>query len=194
MIQDFFSSGPLNFIYALIVILSFIFALISLLGAEIGDVLDLDVDGDTDVDFVNISPFALAMFGAAFGLIGLITRLALEMDPLPSLFWATISGLAIGGAAQALFIYVLSPSKSSHYSLSEDATGREAEVIITVPPDGLGQITFDNVSGRVTLGARSAMGKQIHRGEYVQIIKVTGRIALVQPLDESKSNLQEILK
>ena len=77
-----------------------------------------------------------------------------------------------------------SPSKSSHYSLSTDAVGRDAQVIITVPSDGLGEITFDNVSGRVTLGARSATGKQIVNGQAVRIEEVTGRVALVRPVDE----------
>ncbi len=35
-------------------------------------------------------------------------------------------------------------------------------------------IAFDNVSGRVTLGARSATGKQIVNGVAVRIEQVTG--------------------
>ncbi len=104
----------------------------------------------------------------------------------PSLFWAIIIGLAIGILAQLLFLYVFSPSKSSHYSLSADAVGRDAQVIITVPNEGLGKIAFDNVSGRVTLGARSATGKQIVSGEAVRIEKINGRVALVRPVDDEQ--------
>lgn len=187
MLEELFRSGTLNASYTIVVIVSFLFAVVVLLGAEVGDALDFDadIDGDGGFDFINISPFSLAMFGATFGITGLITRLWLEMEPIPSILWATGAGIIIGGLAQALFIYVLSPSKSSHYNLAEDAAGREAEVIITVPRSGLGQIAFDNVSGRVTLGARSATGKLIKRGQYVKIQKVVGRIALVEAADSS---------
>lgn len=188
MLGDFFSSGALNFVYAAAVVVSFIFAIVTLLGAEFGDALDFDVDVDADsgIDFLSISPFGLAMFGAAFGVTGLITSLWFDMNPGPSLFWAIVVGLGVGVLAQALFLYVFSPSKSSHYSLTADAVGRDAQVIITVPNEGLGKIAFDNVSGRVTLGARSATGKQIVSGESVRIEKVTGRVAVVRPVDDEK--------
>jgi membrane protein implicated in regulation of membrane protease activity len=186
MIQEFFNSGALNFIYAAAVFVSFIFAMLMLFGAGIGDAFDfdfdadVDVDADADFDFLSISPFALAMFGAAFGLIGLITRITFDMGAAASLFWATVSGLIVGTLAQLLFLYVLSPSKSSHYSLADVAVGRDAEVIITIPAEGLGTIAFDTTSGRVTLGARSAMGKAIAKGQTVSIAKVTGRVAVVR--------------
>jgi membrane protein implicated in regulation of membrane protease activity len=187
MFEDFFSSGALNFVYAAAVIVSFVFAIMSLLGSEFGDAFDFDADVEADgIDFLSISPFGLAMFGAAFGVTGLITTLWFEMAPGPSLFWAIIIGLAIGILAQLLFLYVFSPSKSSHYSLSADAIGRDAQVIITVPNEGLGKIAFDNVSGRVTLGARSATGKRIVSGEAVRIEQVNGRVALVRPVDDDQ--------
>lgn len=178
----------LNLIYAGIVLVSFIFALLTLVGSGIGEAFDFsgDVDADGGIDFINISPFSLAMFGAAFGVTGLFTRLWLEMDPIPSILWSLGIGLAIGFVAQALFIYILSPSKTSHFNLADDATGRQAEVIITVPVDGLGQIAYDNISGHVTLGARSASGRSIPRGTVVTIERVNGRVAVVHPAEESE--------
>ena len=185
MIEDFLSSGTLNIVYAVSVLVSFIFAVITLVGAEAGDMLDLDVDADTDsdFDFVNISPFALAMFGATFGSTGLITRLWLDMSTVPSVLWSTGVGLLFGAVAQAFFIYILSPSKSSHLSLSEAAIGREAEVIITIPSEGRGTVAFDSIGGRITLGARSGTGKQISRGEVVKIERIVGRMVVVHPVE-----------
>ena len=184
MIVEFFSSGALNLLYAAAVLVSFVFAMMTLIGAGVGDVLDFDIDADldadTDFDFLSISPFALAMFGAAFGLTGLVTRIAFDMAAAPSLFWATVFGLIVGLLAQVLFLYVLSPSKSSHFSLADVASGRDAEVIITIPSAGLGTIALDTVSGRVTLGARSSTGKQIAKGQTVLIEKVNGRVAVVR--------------
>lgn len=184
MLQEFLSSGALNLIYAAAVFVSFVFAMMTLIGVGVGDVLDFDfdadIDADTDFDFLSISPFALAMFGAAFGLTGLITRIAFDISAAASLFWATVLGLIVGTLAQVLFLYVLSPSRSSHFSLADVASGREAEVIITIPAEGLGTIAFDTVSGRVTLGARSSTGKQIAKGQAVLVEKVNGRVAVVR--------------
>jgi membrane protein implicated in regulation of membrane protease activity len=186
MMQEFFTFSALNLLYAAAVFVSFVFAMLVLFGAGIGDAFDFDLDAgvdaaaETDFDFLSISPFALAMFGAAFGLTGLITRLAFDMGAAGSLFWATVFGLIVGAMAQALFLYVLSPSKSSHYSLADVAVGRDAEVIITIPAEGLGTIALDTKSGRVTLGARSAAGKEIAKGQPVSIEKVTGRVAVVR--------------
>jgi membrane protein implicated in regulation of membrane protease activity len=188
MFQEFLASGTLNLVYASMVFISFVFAVITLFGAEFGDALDVDIDLDADTDgvfdFISVSPFALAMFAATFGMTGLITRLWLGMEAIPSILWAVGLGILIGGVAQALFLYVLSPSKSSHFSLTDDAIGREVEVIITIPDNGMGQIAFDNVSGRVTLGARSAEDQQINRGKFVIIERITGRVAVVRPVEK----------
>lgn len=186
MLGDIFSSGALTIVYAVILLVSFLFALLSLVGAEIGDLFDFgaDVDSDGLFDMGAISPFALAMFGATFGLVGLLTRLWLDMEPIPSVLWSAGIGLAVGIVSQLAFFYIFSPSKSSHFSLTEDAVGREAEVTITIPNNGVGTIAYNNVSGRVTLGARSSSGHQIRSGKTVIIEKIVGRNAIVHPVDE----------
>ncbi len=187
MLNEFLASGALNLVFAGVVLISFVYAVIALLGAELGDALDFDfdvhADADAGFDVISVSPFALSIFGAAFGLTGLITRLWLDYEAIPSVLWAVGVGLVFGGAAQVFFIYVLSPSKSSQFNLAEDAVGREVEVITTIPKDGLGQVAYDNISGRVKLGARSTIGKQIKSGELVTIEKITGRVALVKPAE-----------
>ena len=118
-----------------------------------------------------------------FGLVGLITVLWADMEPIPSILISAAAGLVVGGLAQALFLYVLSPSKSSHFSLEEDAIGREAQVTISIPGDGQGQISYNNVSGRVRLGARSATGERIANGQLVIIERIVGRAAVVRPVE-----------
>ena len=103
------------------------------------------------------------------------------MEAIPSVLWATGVGIVFGGLAQVFFLYVLSPSKSSHYSLERDAVGREAEVTVAIPSDGLGRIAFTIVSGRTRLGARSGTGKEIQTGSLVVIKKIVGRVAIVEP-------------
>ncbi len=186
MLKEFSTWSALTCVYAFVAAISFLFAVLSLIGTEFGDVLDVNVDADADagVDFASVSPFALAVFGATFGLVGMITSVWLELNPIPSILIATLAGLAVGALAQALFLYVLSPSRSSHFSLEKDAIGREAQVTITIPAAGQGQVTFNNVSGRVRLGARSASGESIANGEFVIIEKITGRNAVVRPVEK----------
>ena len=187
--MELFGFSALQCVYALVALVSFAFAVVSLIGAEFGDALDVggDVDVDADVDagggFANVSPFALAVFGATFGLVGMITSVWAEMDPIPSILIATAAGLVVGGLAHVLFIYVLSPSRSSHFSLQDDAVGREVEVTISIPAEGKGQVAYTNVSGRVTLGARSTTGERIPAGKTVVVERVSGRNAFVRPVD-----------
>ncbi len=184
MISELLNSGALNTTYAIVLGISFLFALLSLLGAELGEILDFDVDVEGDgIDFINISPFALAMFGSIFGLTGLVTRMMIGMGAIGSLLWATLFGVLVGIGAQAFFITVLAPSRSSHFSIEEDGEGRTANVTTTIPASGKGVIAYQNRSGRVQLGARSVTGEPISTGEAVIIEKVAGRVAFVRPVD-----------
>jgi hypothetical protein len=175
----------LDLVYAGIVVLSFLFAFLSLIGVGIDQVIDfdLDADGEGPFDLIGISPFSAAVFGSAFGLTGLITHVWLEMEAIPSILLATGVGIVFGGLAQVFFLYVLSPSKSSHYSLERDAVGREAEVTVSIPSEGRGQIAFTIVSGRTRLGARSGTGKEIETGSLVVIKKIVGRTAIVEQFE-----------
>ena len=188
--QEFLNSGPLNLTYAGVLGISFIFALITLIGSEIGDALDFDadVDGGSDgIDFANVSPFAMAMFGAAFGLTGLITRIVYEMPAVNSVFWSAIIGFVIAAGAQALFIYVLMPTTTSHVKLTDDAIGRTVDVIISIPVKGRGTIAYDNKSGRVTMAAMSNDGREISSGQAAVIEKVVGRVAHVRRMTAEDS-------
>jgi membrane protein implicated in regulation of membrane protease activity len=189
MLQELLASGTLNLIYAGIIVISFLFAMLSLLGLEIGEALDFDADAG--FDFISISPFALAMFGSAFGLVGLITRLWLEMDAMPSILWSLGAGLLFGALSQAFFLAVLSPSKSSHFSFREDTINREAQVALTIPQDGIGSVTYNNISGRVTLGARSVTGQPIEAGALVVIERLAGRVAMVRRLEDKPAGANQ---
>jgi membrane-bound ClpP family serine protease len=175
----------LDLVYAGIVVVSFIFALLSLIGVGLDQVIDFDLDSDGEgpFDLIGISPFSAAVFGSAFGLTGLITHVWLEMNTIPSILAATGVGILLGGLAQALFLYVLSPSKSSHFSLERDVVGLEAEVTVAIPSEGRGQIAFTIIHGRHRLGARSEGGKEIQAGSSVVIMKIVGRTAIVEPTE-----------
>ena len=123
----------------------------------------------------------MAMFGAAFGLAGLVTRIVYDMPAIPSVLWSALAGILVAGLAQALFIYVLLPTTTSHVKLTDDATGRTVDVIITIPSKGKGTVAYDGKAGRVTLAAISSNGRKINNGESVVVEKIVGRVAYVSP-------------
>ena len=182
---EFLQNDPLSAVYAALLAVSLLFVVLSLLGADATDALDLDVDLDIDsdgLDVPSVSGFAIASFLASFGAIGLVTKVGMGRAAVPSALSALIAGVVLGVGAQALFIYVLSPTKSSHFSLADDAIGRRADVIVSIPEGGVGKIAFDNPSGRVTLGARSTSKEPIRSGQAVIVEKVVGRVAHFHPL------------
>ena len=114
MFREFLASGTLNLVYAGVVLTSFIFAVITLLGAEIGDAfdfdLDMDVDADGGFDFVSVSPFALAMFGAVVSIIALTLGEIILIETVSSFTnkikgrlsnkdgWRTLQAIAVYGS------------------------------------------------------------------------------------------------
>lgn len=199
---EIITSDSLVLIYAILLALSLVFVVLNLIGADLGDAFDFDLDLDFDVDieaeadpgfnFPSISPFAIAVFMASFGAFGIFTRLGMGMTQIGSIGVSMFVGLLFGAAAQALFVYVLSPTKSSHFSLADDAEGRRADVIVSIPANGKGTITFDNASGRLTLAAQSKSGQPINTGKSVIIEKIVGRVAHVYPIGEDAlANLAE---
>ncbi|HSH01662.1 MAG TPA: hypothetical protein VLL52_04025 [Anaerolineae bacterium] len=190
MMDDLIATGTLNVAYAGMLMLSIVFTLISLLGVGAGEALDFDMEIDTDgsFDFISVSPFALALFFATFGAMGLVTRLGLGMEAVQSLVVATVAALAVGIMGQAFFVYILSPTVSSNFTL-EDLVGREAEVVTTIPADGRGEIGINNASGRLKLAARSTDHESIAVSSIVVIERLSGRLAIVSPVEDKLSGV-----
>lgn len=128
--------------------------------------------------------YSLGLGAAIFGAAGLLLLLVFDVEPATSILISLGIGLVVGLIALTLFVYLPSRGKAEEALIDFDATGRRANVVIDIPGNGLGEITFRNGKERVNLGARSANSQPIGKGMAVVIERVTNRVAVVAPLDE----------
>jgi hypothetical protein len=66
-----------------------------------------------------------------------------------------------------------------------ELVGLQAEVTVPIGKDSMGQIALSTKSGRMTAMARSADGKPIPRGQFVQVVRTIGPQVLVAPLSST---------
>jgi hypothetical protein len=131
------------------------------------------------------SVYSLGLGLAVTGAVGLIARLLLHTTPSAGFIVAAAAGLVVGLIALFLLVYWPSRGRAEEVALHVDATGRQAHVVITIPANGLGEITFPDGREHLNLGARSASGLAIPAGTSVVIRQVNRRIAVVAPADDS---------
>jgi hypothetical protein len=188
---DLVGDSTLNLVYIVALFLGVIYALFLLFFQGIGDAfggLDIDAHIDTDLDgnggeATGVSMLAVASFISAFGAFGLISVTLFEAGAVASLIAALFGGIAMGLAAQAFFVYILSPTVSSEIRQAS-LIGMAAEITTPIPANGVGQIAFVAKGSRVTYSARATDGSQIvRRGTPVRIERIVGGVAYVSELD-----------
>lgn len=130
--------------------------------------------------------YSLGLGAAVFGAAGLLLLLVFDLDPAMSVLVALGLGLIIGFLALALLVYLPSHDQAREALIDFDAAGCRANVVISIPANGLGEVTFRHDKERINLGARSANGLPIAKGVVVVIERVTKRVAVVSILDEGR--------
>lgn len=140
---------------------------------------------DSGSDLLRAAGLSLGVAAVVFGLVGLLTELILRTSQTSSVLWSLAAGLMAGFLTQVILV-----GRSRHRatenasSLEHDIVGQEAEVIIAIPADGLGEIACRDDDGLIHLGARSLTGRAIPAHERVMIERVTHRVAIVRPLEK----------
>jgi hypothetical protein len=127
--------------------------------------------------------YSLGLGAVVFGIVGLVARLVLRVAPGPSVLWSLGAGLLVAFIAQAVLVYLPNRNRVEEAAVAVDAEGREAQVVIPVPANGLGEVAYREGTARVNLGARSAAGQPIPQGEVVLIERVVNRVAIVRPVN-----------
>jgi len=140
-----------------------------------------DGDGGGGLNF--ISPMSMTTFASAFGAIGLITRNAFGMAPLPSMFTSIALALALDAAVLYAFLVIFVRAQSTTVVQSGDVVGMEAEVVASIPARGVGQIAYTTQSGRQTTIAKAADDARIESGRFVRVERFIGGTALVSLLE-----------
>ena len=153
--------------------------------ADLGEA-DVHVDAGGHLDAGHAHPVSgttIATFITGFGAGGTIAHYALELGRLPGIGVATLSGLALAGAAFAVLELIFKHTQAGAEYREDEVVGREAEVITAIPEHGVGEIAYLVRGQREQASARSVDGAAIAKGRLVQIDKTTGPTAWVRPKD-----------
>lgn len=163
--------------------LGFVFLLISLVVGDIFDSLgfDLGLDGGADghaLDSRVISVFVTAFGG--FGAIGIQMGLSIVISSLMGL-----GGGVLFGGLVSLFARFLYRQQSSSSVTTAQLVGRPAQVIVSIAPGSLGQVSCRIGEERVEKLARARDNREIKAGATVRVDEVAGDSLIVSPYDSS---------
>lgn len=193
--------GDMDFLQIVYLICFFIglgFAIISGLlsgvfsgGGEVD--VDVDMDGGADgadvghdgsVHFSPLSPVTLAMFIASFGGAGIIFHKVLHWPVYAHLPLAAVSGVVMAALVFYLFYKIFSVTQGSSHSQAAAIVGREAEITVAIPNNGLGEVAYTLGGSRYTAPARTVDGKELPAHLQVRVVKLVGSTYVVEKLDK----------
>lgn len=128
-----------------------------------------------------LSSTIVATFITGFGGGGVLVHYLLAWPRLAGLAVATASGMALAAAAFGVLELIFKQTQAGSEFGSEEAVGREAEVITAIPAGGTGEVAYVVRGQREQAAARSTSGEGIPRGCPVVIERVTGSTVHVRP-------------
>jgi membrane protein implicated in regulation of membrane protease activity len=162
----------------------FVFLLVALFFGEIFE----HIDGSADHDFGHGGPgfFSvriLSVFITAFGGFGAVATHS-GLGVLASSGVGFLSGVFFAGLiyAFASFLYSQQASTDLH---TREIVGQTARVIVTIPPDGVGQIRCQLGEQLIDKIARSRESQAIPENVAVTVVEVLGDTVVVERVRNS---------
>lgn len=178
---DFLNGISALAVFLGIAALGLLFLVVSLLFGEVLDNFGLDGAGDAGgpdghglVDTRSVAVFVTAFGG--FGAIGIQSGLGVAASSLIGLG----SGVVLGGAVALFGRFLYSQQATSSVSGSQ-LVGRTAQVTVTIPAGGIGQIACRIGEERVEKLARARDSVELKSGARVLIEEFTGDAVIVSP-------------
>ncbi len=201
--------GTINCVYMALLTVGFLYALMIVIGGGLSDIdlPDVDIDvphidlpGGVDIPDIHVdigsgdvgsfdhgavhvsplSPITIAAFVTSFGGVGIVATQLFNVRPELSLLWATLGGVLTGGTVYLVYGRLLVGMQASSEVRTQELGGTVGEVIVPIPADGLGQISYVAKGSRLSSPARSVTGQPIRRGSLIVIERVVGGTALVR--------------
>lgn len=186
-------------IYIISLIVGGFFVLLSLFGGADSDA-DFDVEADFDADFDSdldldgpdsdigagtglvdlFSIRALFLFGAFFGLTGLLLGIAGTGEPLRAIL-STVTGGLVGLGGNYVIRKVGYKVVSSDITIA-DLKGQTGKVLLPFDGDEKGKITVVARGQRHQLVARSVVetkSERFNKGDEIVIVNIDGRVVEV---------------
>ena len=189
--SDFFSNINPLMVFLAIAAVGFVFLLISLVVGDIFDSLGFEtgLDGGADghgfLDSRVISVFVTSFGG--FGAIGIQMGLGIVTSSLLGL----AGGVVLGGLV-SLFARFLYKQQSSSSVGTAQMIGRTAQVIVSIAPGSLGQVSCRIGEERIEKLARSKDNREIKAGAIVRVDDIAGDSVIVSPYTDALDHLSGI--
>jgi len=185
-VTELFSGVSALVVFLGIAALGLLFLVVSLIFGELLDDFgfhggDGGVDGHGIIDTRSLAVFVTAFGG--FGAVGIQAGLSVFASSLVGL----ASGAVLGGAV-ALFGRFLYAQQSSSSLSATQLVGRTAQVTVTIPPGGVGQITCRVGEERVEKLARSREGDELKIGARVLVEEFVGDSVIVSPAGNGRQH------
>ncbi|HEY3446941.1 MAG TPA: hypothetical protein VGK67_11285 [Myxococcales bacterium] len=146
-----------------------------------------------------LSPTVISAFVASFGGAGLLFKQLLGDNPFLHVPLAGATAMAMAVAMAYLIWKITSSLDSNRMARITDAVGTLAEVTVSVPKQGMGEVAYVSANTRQTMSARSVDGNEYKQGSRVKVLRVNDGVAYVgelpagtmaavgEPLSESPS-------
>ncbi len=129
------------------------------------------------------NPLAMALFTFSFGAGGLVS-LKYQISPVPSYVQACAVGLLFTWFVQKLMDWVISKLDTGTCDTVSDAIGMIAEVSVSIPSNGTGEVVLVLGQCRRNYPARAFDSyAELRRGSKVVIVENEGKIFFVESFD-----------
>jgi membrane protein implicated in regulation of membrane protease activity len=179
-VTDLFANVSALTVFIAIAAVGLVFLVVSLLFGELLSDFGFGADGGGGPDGHGfIDTRSLAVFVTAFGGFGAI-GVGSGLGVVPSALLGLASGLVLGGAV-ALFGRFLYSQQSSSSVSGGQLVGRTAQVTVTIPAGGVGQVICRVGEERVEKLARSREGDELKTGARVLVEEFVGDSVIVSP-------------
>lgn len=159
----------------------------------LGAVFDLfNIGGDIDLDgdlpwFSIFKPVTIVPFITVFGGVGLI-GINSGINQIVTFCFALVLGFIVSFSINKFIITPLRKAENTSAPTNEDLIGIKATVISTIFENGFGTISYSFKGNKYNSPAKNLDGKEIKKGEEVQVREIREKIFYVVPLKSDKNS------
>ncbi|MFF2484165.1 protease [Paenibacillus sp. NPDC058071] len=152
-----------------------------------GDWIGQAMDGA--LDFLSLDghdwfqPMTLIGGVTAFGGAGLLLTQYTALGQGAVIILALVIAVAAGGGVYFLYVRPMEQSENSVAFSVHDLVGKLAEVSVSIPPSGFGEVLVQSGTGNTNQIAASFDGEQIEGGARVVVVEVKDSALYVSRLD-----------
>jgi membrane protein implicated in regulation of membrane protease activity len=178
--MDVLTSLNLLTLFAVLGGVGFIFLLISLVVGDVFEAIgfDVDVGGDSGMDFGFFDSRVISVFITAFGGFGAIAVWS-GWGVVASSLIGLLGGVIFGGVVSAFGRFLIGQQATSSVT-DGDLIGRTAQVTVGIKAGEIGQISTRIGDERIDKIARSKDNEEIKVGTIVKVASISGDSVIVE--------------